>query len=178
MKQFGRFFVLMLVAAVLMTAYGCGPCGPSEPEAPVAPVPPPTKTNPTPTPPVSTTPMAPKLDDVVIALETGAVYFAYDRYDLDAAAQRVLREKAQLLKDNPSVSLKIEGHCDERGTEEYNLALGERRAKASYDYLVMQGVPASQLSMISYGKLYPAMEGSNERAWSLNRRDEFRAVVN
>jgi peptidoglycan-associated lipoprotein len=122
--------------------------------------------------------MAALLEDAGITIETASVYFAFDRYDLDGEAKSVLKIKAELLKQFPEIQVKIEGHCDNRGTEEYNLALGERRAKAAYDYLVMQGVKADQLSTVSYGELYPAVEGGNEEAWSKNRRDEFRPTFN
>lgn len=111
----------------------------------------------------------------VEVLRTNPVYFAYDRYDLDTVARNDLRQKADILKQFPNINMQIEGHCDERGTEEYNLALGERRARAAYDYLLMLGVPASQLSTHSYGKMYPAVQGSTEAAWSKNRRAEFNA---
>ena len=111
----------------------------------------------------------------VEVLRTNPVYFAYDRYDLDTVARNDLRQKADIMKQFPGISMQIEGHCDERGTEEYNLALGERRARAVYDYLLMLGVPASQLSTHSYGKMYPAVQGSSEAAWSKNRRAEFNA---
>ncbi|MDR1124771.1 MAG: peptidoglycan-associated lipoprotein Pal [Deltaproteobacteria bacterium] len=111
----------------------------------------------------------------VEVLRTNPVYFAYDRYDLDTAARNDLRQKSDILKQFPRISMQIEGHCDERGTEEYNLALGERRARAVYDYLLMLGVPASQLSTHSYGKMYPAVQGNSEAAWSKNRRAEFNA---
>lgn len=110
-------------------------------------------------------------------IQNATIYFPFDRFDLDSSAQATLNEKAILLKKFPTVHVKIEGHCDERGTEEYNLALGERRAKAAYDFLVMQGVQASQLTMISYGKLYPAVQGNDETAWSRNRRDEFKTSL-
>jgi len=89
-----------------------------------------------------------------------------------------LTDKAELLKANPALSLLIEGHCDERGTNEYNLALGERRARAAYEFLVLLGIDSSKLQIISYGEEYPAVQGSNEDAWGKNRRDEFKASAN
>lgn len=106
-------------------------------------------------------------------IKNAPVYFAFDRYDLDSAAKADLQAKADLLKAYTDIKVQIEGHCDARGTDEYNLALGERRARASYDYLLMLGVKPAQLSTHSYGKLYPAVNGSGETAWSKNRRDEF-----
>jgi peptidoglycan-associated lipoprotein len=105
----------------------------------------------------------------------GIIYFEFDRYDLSADARRILTQKASIMKEVPQLRVTIEGHCDERGTEEYNLALGERRARAAYEFLVNLGVPPSQMEMVSFGKLRPAVLGSNEAAWAKNRRDEFKA---
>ena len=94
-----------------------------------------------------------------------------------ALTEQVLAEKAELLKTHSALSLLIEGHCDERGTNEYNMALGERRARAAYEYLVLMGIASDRLTIISYGEEYPAVPGSNEEAWAKNRRDEFKASV-
>ncbi|MGM0425424.1 MAG: peptidoglycan-associated lipoprotein Pal, partial [Thermodesulfobacteriota bacterium] len=102
------------------------------------------------------------------------IHFAFDSYDLRSEAREILREKAELLQENQNLQMVIEGHCDERGTAEYNLALGERRARAAYEFLVLLGVDADRLSIISYGEERPLEEGSNEEAWSENRRAEFR----
>lgn len=101
------------------------------------------------------------------------VYFYFDSAALTADAKAVLQQKAARLKDFPQLSLLIAGHSDERGSDDYNLRLGERRAKAACDYLIGLGVPAAQLGTVSYGKHYPAATGSNEKSWSENRRDEF-----
>jgi len=98
------------------------------------------------------------------------VFFAFDKSDLSADSRRTLERQAAWLKQWSNQRLTIEGHCDERGTREYNLALGERRANAVKDYLVAQGISASRLSTISYGKERPAVLGSNEAAWAQNRR--------
>ena len=103
------------------------------------------------------------------------IYFAFDKSDLTEESRQILTEKSELLKSFPALSLLVEGHCDERGTEEYNLALGERRARAAYDFLLNLGIPASQMEMVSFGKLHPAVMGSGESAWSKNRRDDFKA---
>ena len=103
-----------------------------------------------------------------------AVYFDYDKSDLRQDARDVLSKNAEiLLKSKPDAKIQIEGNCDDRGSAEYNLALGERRAKAAMQYLVTLGVKADRLSTISYGKEKPAVQGSDEAAWSKNRRDEF-----
>ena len=88
----------------------------------------------------------------------------------------VLSQDAELMKQFPSIRVRIEGNCDERGTQEYNLALGERRARAVYDYFVAHGVNPGQLEMISYGKENPAVLGTGEAVWAKNRRDDFRVI--
>jgi peptidoglycan-associated lipoprotein len=98
------------------------------------------------------------------------VLFELDSSQLDSEAQSVLQSQAAWLKQNPSVKLTIEGHCDERGTREYNIALGERRASAAKKFLVGLGVASNRLSTISYGKERPAVVGSDESSWSQNRR--------
>jgi len=97
------------------------------------------------------------------------VFFAYDRSDISPEAQQILQRQAEWLRRYPQVSVTIEGHCDERGTREYNLALGERRAQAVKNVLVALGIPASRVSTISYGKERPIVVGSNEEAWAQNR---------
>lgn len=110
-----------------------------------------------------------------VAGELGTmIYFDFDRYDLKPEARQILTRKAEILKQYSEIKLVVEGHCDQRGTAEYNLALGERRARAAADYLVNLGVPAGKLSVVSYGKERPLDPGSNEAAWSKNRRDEFK----
>ena len=98
------------------------------------------------------------------------VFFAYDSYSLAASAQATLNKQAKWLKANPSVAIAVEGHADERGTREYNLALGDRRASAVKDYLMSQGISSNRISTISYGKERPVKSGSNDTAWAQNRR--------
>ena len=98
------------------------------------------------------------------------VLFGYDSSQLSADAMATLDAQAALLNAKPSFRVKIEGHADERGTREYNLALGERRASATRDYLVAKGVDGSRIRIVSYGKERPAVVGSNEDAWAKNRR--------
>jgi peptidoglycan-associated lipoprotein len=100
-------------------------------------------------------------------------YFEFDRSDLSAEARTSLVAHANFLKANPGVRYRLEGHADERGTREYNLALGERRAQAVERYLQVQGVSASQLETISYGEERPAVQGTTEAAYSRNRRVEI-----
>jgi peptidoglycan-associated lipoprotein len=98
------------------------------------------------------------------------VFFGYDSSDLDSDALELLQDQVAWLKQNSDVSITIEGHCDERGTREYNLALGEKRAQAVKNYLVGLGVNPDRVSTISYGKERPAVVGSNDGAWAQNRR--------
>ena len=98
------------------------------------------------------------------------VFFATDSSEIDATAQAALAKQADWLKSRPNLKITIEGHCDERGTREYNLALGERRANAAKAYLVSLGVPADRMTTISYGKERPAVDGHDEQAWAQNRR--------
>lgn len=106
------------------------------------------------------------------------IYFDYDRSEIRADQRPVLQANANWLRQHPDVSILIEGHCDERGTREYNLALGDRRADAARDYLVSLGISADRIDTVSYGEERPAAEGSNEAAWSQNRRAEFVVVAN
>ncbi|MCX7864311.1 MAG: peptidoglycan-associated lipoprotein Pal [Novosphingobium sp.] len=98
------------------------------------------------------------------------IYFDFDRFDLDAEDRQALARQSQWLMRYPGKRATIEGHCDERGTREYNLALGERRANAAKNYLASLGVDASRLTTVSYGKERPIALGSNEAAWAKNRR--------
>jgi peptidoglycan-associated lipoprotein len=101
------------------------------------------------------------------------VYFAFDSFDLRPDARATLKTNADWLKANPSARVEIEGHCDERGTSEYNLALGAKRAQAAKDYLVSLGIPADRLSTISYGEELPVCKEQSEDCWQKNRRDRF-----
>jgi peptidoglycan-associated lipoprotein len=109
-------------------------------------------------------------DFVAVMNGQDTIYFDTDRYNVDSADAAALQSQAQWLMKYPNKRATIEGHCDERGTREYNLALGERRANAAKNYLVSLGIDASRLSTISYGKERPVALGSNEEAWAKNRR--------
>ena len=98
------------------------------------------------------------------------IHFDFDKYDIDPGDAEILSENAALLKKNPKVQIQIEGHCDEKGTVEYNLALGERRANSTKDHLVSLGISSDRISTISYGKEKPLDPGHNEEAWAKNRR--------
>ena len=101
------------------------------------------------------------------------IYFDFDDASLSQAARDVLSKNAAMLKLHAEIKARIEGNCDERGSAEYNLALGERRAKSAMQYLVTLGVPAERLKTVSYGKEKPAVQGGDESAWAKNRRDDF-----
>ncbi|MCJ7577328.1 MAG: OmpA family protein [candidate division Zixibacteria bacterium] len=103
------------------------------------------------------------------------IYFNFDKYDLRPGDREILNLNAKVLKENPNVKIRIEGNCDERGTVEYNLALGDRRARAAMDYLVNLGVTPGRISIISYGK-ERCKHCYNEECWSKDRRDDFMIV--
>lgn len=106
-------------------------------------------------------------------LATRVVYFDFDKSDIKSEAQAVLRAHGQHLAANPQASVTLEGHCDERGTREYNIALGERRAKAVQRVLTLHGASGTQIRLVSYGEERPASLGHDEEAWVLNRRTEI-----
>ncbi len=107
----------------------------------------------------------------ILTVDVGdRVFFGFDKYSLKAKARQTLERQATFLKNNAGVKVVLQGHADERGTREYNLALGERRASAAKDYLVALGINPNRITIISYGKERPAVAGSNEAAWSQNRR--------
>jgi peptidoglycan-associated lipoprotein len=101
------------------------------------------------------------------------VYFDFDKYDIRSGDAKMLDANAAWLKSNSTMLVLIEGHCDERGTNEYNLALGERRAKATMNYLISQGVAQNRVSIISYGEERPVCTDHNEACWAKNRRAHF-----
>jgi len=179
--------------AVLVAALASGACGKKKP--PVArPLPPPTTTGtaqPTARPPAppepvpDTTPIPPEPKISEDKLSSGdldainknspfqAVFFPLDGFEVDGGGQQALNTNAGILKKYPTWVITIEGHCDERGTAEYNLALGEKRALAAKTYLVSLGVPADRLRTVSYGKEFPFDPGHDEAAWFKNRRAHF-----
>ena len=116
----------------------------------------------------------PSAKEVAQALQR--VHFAFDQYTLDTGAMKTLTENAMYLRANPDLKVVIEGHTDERGSDEYNLALGEKRAQAAKNYLVSLGITAGRLSIISYGEELPLDPSNTEEAWAKNRRAEFKPV--
>ena len=117
--------------------------------------------------------MAQKLADEIRNFESENIYFAFDKSDLTDESKSTLREKANWLRANGGYSVNISGNCDERGTAEYNLALGERRAHAAKKFLMGLGISDNRLATISYGEERPVAPGHNEEAWAKNRNDQF-----
>ncbi len=179
-------------AAVLALLVLAGACHKNKPPVARPTPPPPTTTNvpppPTPAPPTpvpDTTPIPKEpaiTEDPIAAADLDTinknspfqpVFFALDSYEVDGTAQQALNADAAILKKYPTWVITIEGHCDERGTAEYNLALGEKRALAAKTYLVSLGIPVDRLRTVSYGKEFPFDPGHDENAWSKNRRAHF-----
>ncbi len=106
-------------------------------------------------------------------LEGEAIYFDFDKSFIRPAYRAILREKGAVLRDNPSIHIRIEGNCDERGTNEYNIALGERRANSARSFLMSLGIPSFRIETMSYGEERPLFLGHDENSWSRNRRDDF-----
>ena len=160
-----------MTAAVLVIALGLGACSKKK-EPTITPLPPEPIENSNSTDPdsLNMTELPALQADMVARAGADTIYFATDSYDLDPSARATLAAQARWLIANPRVRARLEGHADERGTREYNLALGERRANAVRDFRVAQGVPASRLSVTSWGKERPVAMGSTEEAWARNRR--------
>ena len=157
------------VAAAMLLLAACATKSGQETAAPTQAAAQPTQSEPVTQAPVQNGPEPGSKQDFEVAAGN-TVYFAFDKYDLSSDAQSVLRRQAQWLNTYGNTTITVEGHCDERGTREYNLALGERRANSVKNYLVALGVSASRIQTISYGKERPAVLGSNEAAWAKNRR--------
>lgn len=156
--------------AVLVAVAGCAKKAPPE-----LPPPPPTAApeaapTPPPPPPAESGPRPGSRADFIAQAGSDRVLFALDSIELDSDARATLDAQSQWLQRYPNVRATIEGHADERGTREYNLALGDRRANAAKNYLVGRGIAEGRLSTISYGKERPAAEGSDEASWAQNRR--------
>ncbi len=117
------------------------------------------------------------LEDAIFTLTENTVYFDFNKYDISEDFYPMLQAKADVLRAFPNLRVRIEGNCDTRGTQEYNLALGERRARAAYEYLVLLGVNPDQLSIVSYGKERPVALGNTEEDHAMNRRDNFTIIA-
>ena len=161
----------LLATAALIAIAGCAKKKPAD-----LPPPPPSQTAPAdtgptqPTGPVGNVPLPGSRAEFLAQAGSDTVLFGTDSYDLDGEATAILARQVTWLRRNPTIRVTIEGHCDERGTREYNLALGDRRANSAKNYLINAGVDAARLSVVSYGKERPAAEGSDESSWAQNRR--------
>ena len=178
-SYFGSLAVLFIVLAFVVS--GCAkkaepPKPVEEVQAPVA-APAPAPEKPKEEVVVQTQAPMPSLDDEIKALQEKNIFFDFDKFDLKPESQEILTQDATFLKAHSNVTIQVAGNCDERGTVEYNLALGERRAKAAMDFLVTLGVEKERISTISYGKEKPLDPGQTEEAWAKNRNDQF-VIIN
>ncbi len=165
----GLSMKIALAAALALSVAGCAKKKVEElPPPPPQAAPPPPAETPPPPPPSGPTPGS--RADFIAQAGSDTVWFDTDAFDVDAEDQATLTRQAAWLAKYPNVTVTIEGHCDERGSREYNLALGDKRANAAKNYLISQGVAASRLSVISYGKEKPLAAGSDEASWAQNRR--------
>lgn len=155
--------LLMAVAVIALAA--CSKKPPQE----LPPAPGPAETGST-GPATPSGPVKGSQEDFVASVMSDRILFATDKYDVDAQDQPILQSQATWLQANPQTRVTIEGHADERGTRDYNIALGERRANSAKNYLASLGIDSSRITTVSYGKERPAALGSDESAWAQNRR--------
>ena len=169
-----KLLTLLGLGALTVAVVGCS----KKPQPPPPPPPPPRMEEPPPPPREE----PPQVDEEAlrrqriqarIAEVFKPIYFSYDQSTLTSESQSILQEIGKLMKEVPEITARVEGHADERGTNEYNLALGERRAISVQDYLSSYGVQKSRLQTISYGEEKPAQMGGDESSWAKNRRVEF-----
>ncbi len=146
---------------------------PPQPSAPTPAPPSAVSPAPTPAPAAPATTARPAVRDFAAVPELQDIYFDFDKYDIRTADAKTFDANAAWLKSNPNHLVLIEGHADERGTNEYNLALGERRAKSTMNYLVSQGVQANRITIINYGEERPVCTEHTEACWAKNRRSHF-----
>jgi peptidoglycan-associated lipoprotein len=166
-RSFGLTVLSIASAAFMLTAcQTTKKAAPVEEQKPVAAAP---AAPEAPAQPAKAGPVAGSQDDLAQAAGD-KVYFGFDKFDLTPESRAVLDAQAKWLEKYSAVNITVEGHCDERGTREYNLALGDRRANAVKNYLVAQGVAAARVTTVSYGKERPMVLGHDEEAWSKNRR--------
>lgn len=165
-----------LMAAMALTLAGCVAVKPMELEAPPATARPDASANPSipiagdTAPGVGSSAIPGSQEDLRAQAGSDTVLFGYDSYEIDEIARATLLRQADWLRKNPQVRVTLEGHCDERGTREYNLALGDRRANSAKNFLASQGIDVSRLATISYGKEKPGVDGADETSYAQNRR--------
>ena len=169
-----RFAIRLAGVSLAVAALGLAGCASTPKELPPQPVAASTTTREAPPmppqPPQPVGPVPGSQADFLASVISDTVHFDYDKYVIDAESQGILRSQAQWLMKYPAKTVTIEGHCDERGTREYNLALGERRANAAKNYLVGLGIDVGRITTVSYGKERPVALGSDEASWAKNRR--------
>lgn len=169
--------------SLALTLTSLAACGgdPAPTPAPPPPAPTPTATRPPAAPPANTTNDAARQREAALAQMRSTmaemVFFDYDVADIRSDSRAVLDRKARVMRDEPTVRIRIEGHADERGSTEYNLALGSRRAEAVRTYLVGVGVQSPRIEITTYGEARPLERGGTEGAWSRNRRAEFAVLA-
>jgi peptidoglycan-associated lipoprotein len=164
--------LILMASCALLALSACAKKAPPELPKPPMDTPQPTPT-PVPTPTPTPTPSGPRPGsqaDFVASVASDRVFFDTDKFDIDAEDMATLRSQAAWLSRHAGARITIEGHCDERGTRDYNLALGERRANAAKNYLASLGIDPGRMTTISYGKERPVALGSDETAWAQNRR--------
>jgi len=169
--------VSMLVAACAKRPALIGSTAPAPTAAAVTTPPAPVEAAPAASPPAEVTPAPvtpPPPKEFEARAELRAIHFDFDKYAIRPGDAKILDANAEWLKSNPDSLVLIEGHCDERGTNEYNMALGDRRAKATLNYLLSRGVQSTRMSTISYGEERPLCTQHNEACWSQNRRAELK----
>lgn len=170
-----RHYILPVLLS-LVVAFAIANCGGSKPEVKPETNPADTATPPPPPPVVEdTTPPEPEVRKISES-EFQIVYFDFDKANIKPEYASALEHNAALMKENMDMIIRIDGHCDERGTVEYNIALGERRAQAVKNYLINLGIAESRMQVNSFGKERPVELGHNEAAWAKNRRAEFKIL--
>lgn len=158
----------LLIAGIAAGTLALGACASKPKQLPPEPGATTTQTTQAPTQPAG--PVPGSQADFLASVMSDTVLFDLDRYNIDASDQGILQSQAQWLARYPNKAITIEGHCDERGTRDYNIALGERRANSAKNYLVSLGVEPGRISVVSYGKERPVALGSDEDSWARNRR--------
>jgi peptidoglycan-associated lipoprotein len=176
-RRQGAFALAVLAAVSLLLALGLGGCSKKQQEADISSMP---------SDAASEAPIDVADNDIPVAQPTSEssdvitgdmglkpAFFDFDKHELTSQAREVLNANGRILKENTAMRVTIEGHCDERGTTQYNLALGEKRARAAMNYLASLGVESARMEIVSYGKERPFMMGHDEASWAQNRRAHF-----
>ncbi len=163
----GKMKLVLVLFLVGIVVSGC----PKKPKPEI--IPPPVTEEPAPPPQPPVEEPVVKVEEPEIKLDLQTIYFDFDKYNIKPSEREVLIKNAEQLMAYPTVRILIEGHCDERGTNEYNMALGERRARSARDFLINYGIAGDRIDIISYGEERPVDPRHNEEAWAKNRRAEF-----